>query len=154
MWALIITLIIIGLILLIAELIIIPGFGIAGISGVIAMIASCFLAFSKFGAVAGAIVVGANVLLVVITTLLVLRSRTWKKASLDTVIEAKVDETPSDKGIEKGQRGIALTRLAPGGQIRINGIITEAFTHDSIIEAQSNVEVVQISDNKIFIKKV
>ena len=45
MTALIITLIVVGLVLLIVELILVPGFGVVGILGVASMVASCWLGF-------------------------------------------------------------------------------------------------------------
>lgn len=154
MWSLIITLIAIGILLLAAELIIIPGFGIAGILGLVSLIASCIFAFGSFGTTAGAIVVGVNILLVIISTLMVLRSRTWKKVSLNTAIDAKVDNTPQTKGIGTGQFAKTITRMAPGGQIKTeSGVVTEAFTRDSIIEAQRKVVITEIEGNRIFVKE-
>lgn len=154
MVALIITLIIISLVLWIVELVVIPGFGVAGILGVVSLILSCCLAFTHFGPTAGAITTAAGILLVIIATIMVLRSRTWKKVSLNTSIDSKVDSSPKEKGVEIGQKGTAVTRLAPGGDVRLNGNVMEAFARDAIIENGSSVEVVDIEDNKIIVKEI
>jgi membrane-bound ClpP family serine protease len=154
MAALIVTLIIVGLILLLAELLIIPGFGIAGILGIVSMIASCWVAFDSYGHITGLLVISANILFVIISVIFTLRSKTWKKASLKTNIEAKVDITPLAKGITEGMNGKTLTRLAPAGQARLGEIVTEVFTRDSLVEPGKEITVCQIDGNKIFVKEI
>ena len=154
MTALVITLIIAGLLLLGAELIIIPGFGIAGILGIASIVASCWLAFAHISTTAGIIVIIVNILLVVATTILMLRSKTWKKLSLKTNIDSKVDSSPADKGIEVGSKGTAATRLAPGGRVQIGENTIEAFTRDSIIEPGTEIEVTAIDGYKIYVKQI
>ena len=154
MTLLVITLIIAGLLLLGAELIIIPGFGIAGILGIASLDGSCWVAFSYISTTAGVIAIAVNIVLVVVTTLLMLRSKTWKKLSLSTNIDSKVDVAPQQKGVIAGEKGIAVSRLAPGGKVQIGKEILEAFTRDTIIEAGVAVEVSEIEDNKIYVKTI
>jgi len=154
MTALVVTLIIAGLLLLGAELIIIPGFGIAGILGIASIVASCWIAFAQIGPTAGIIVILVNMVLVVATTILMLRSKTWKKLSLKTNIDSKVDSAPQEKGIDVGNRGVAVTRLAPAGKVQIGETVLEAFTRDSLVEPGKEVEVVEMEGNKIFVKEI
>ncbi len=153
MTALVITLIIAALLLLGAELIIIPGFGIAGILGVASAVASCWIAFSYISTTAGIIVIITNILLVVVTTLLILRSKTWKKLTLKTNIDSKVDTAPTEKGIEVGSKGVTITRLAPAGKVQIGENTLEAFSRDSIIEPGKEIEVTCVEGHKIFVKQ-
>lgn len=153
MVALIITLIVVGLVLLIAELLVIPGFGIAGILGIASLVASCWIAFDSLGQTAGLLVIAANILFTVIMTVFTLRSRTWKRLSLKTNIDAKVDTTPQAKGIQPGITGISLTRLAPGGQARFGEITAEVSTRDALIEPGKPVIVSEIEGNRIFVKQ-
>ena len=153
MTALVITLIIAGLLLLGAELIIIPGFGVAGILGVASIVASCWLAFTQISTTAGIIVIIVNILLVIATTVLMLRSKTWKRISLKTNIDSKVDTAPAEKGIEVGSKGISVTRLTPAGKVHIGENTIEAFTRDSIIEPGKEIEVISIDGHKIYVKQ-
>lgn len=151
MTALVITLIIAGMLLLGAELIIIPGFGIAGILGIASIVASCWVAFTQLGTTAGVIVILVNIILTIVSTVLMLRSKTWKKMSLKTNIDAKVDTAPAQKGIAVGDTGITLTRLAPAGKVKIGENVLEAFTRDSLIEPGKEIKVTEIGDNKIYV---
>lgn len=154
MTLLIITLIIAGLLLLAAELVLIPGFGVAGILGIASLVASCWVAFTQVGTTAGIITLIANILLAIISTILVLRSKTWKKLSLGTNINAKVDTTPVEKGISIGDKGTTITRLAPGGKVMLGTNMLEAFSRDTIIEPGVDVEVCEVQGNKIFVKEI
>ena len=151
MTPLVITLMIAGILLLGAELIILPGFGIAGILGIASAIASCWVAFAYIGTTAGIIVILANIFLVAASTVLMLRSRTWKKLSLNTNIDARVDSAPQQKGITVGDTGKALTRMAPAGKVMIGENVVEAFTRDTIIEPGKDVTVIEIDGHRIFV---
>ena len=153
MTALVITLMLAGLLLLGAELIIIPGFGVAGILGIAAVTASCWVAFTQIGTTVGIIVIIVNIALVIISTIYMLRSKTWKKLSLETNINSKVDSAPAEKGIAPGSTGTTLTRLAPGGKVRIGENTIEAFARDSIIEPGKEIVVSHIDENKVYVKE-
>ena len=87
---LIISLIIIGLILILAEILLIPGVGIAGVLGVLSMGGSCFYAFHEFGNLTGGIVTGINAVLLVILMIYVLRAKTWKRMALETISSSRL----------------------------------------------------------------
>ena len=94
MWALIATLVIVGLLLLGIELLVIPGFGVVGILGIVSFVCSCYFSFATFGVTAGVAVLIAEIVLVSAFIVLVLRSKTWRKITLNTNIDSKVDELP------------------------------------------------------------
>lgn len=60
---LIITLLVLGLLLIIAEMTVIPGFGITGILGLASFIGAIVMAFSQFGNTVGFIVLFAALVL-------------------------------------------------------------------------------------------
>ena len=146
----IVTLIIVGLILLFAEILIITGVGVAGILGLVSMAGSCFYAFHQMGSTAGAVVTAVNVVLVVGLSIYVLRAKTWKRFSLDTKIDSKaVGETPS---VVVGDKGRTVTRLSPVGMVRFGNIQVEAKALEGMIDPNVDVEVVLIEDGKMFVK--
>ena len=57
----IITLILVGLVLIFAEVLLVPGVGIAGILGLLSLAGSCFCAFTQIGTTTGVIVTAVNV---------------------------------------------------------------------------------------------
>lgn len=149
---LLISLIIIGLLLLFAEILLIPGVGVAGILGLLSLGGSCFYAFNQMGSTAGAIVTAVNVLLVVALSIYVLRAKTWKRLTLDTNINSKA--VPSDLDVEVGDRGVTITRLAPTGSARFSGLIVEVKALEGLLDPGEDVEVVLIEEGKIYVRPV
>ena len=147
----IITLILVGLVLIFAEILLIPGVGIAGILGLLSMGGSCFYAFYEFGNTAGAIVTAINAVLIVALTVWVLRAKTWKRMSLETNIDSKAVEGAT---LSVGEKGKTLTRLAPMGSARFGNYVVEVKALEGMLDPDVLVEVVLIEDNKIYVKPI
>ena len=149
----ILTLIIIGQALLFIELAIIPGLGVAGVLGLGAIAGSCYLSFANISTTAGIMIILINIILATIVVMLTLRKKTWKRFSLDTNIDAKIDTPIKDKGVSVGDTGTAITRLAPSGTAAINGNTLEVTTRGTLIDPQKSIEVTEISNNKVYVKE-
>ena len=148
---LIISLIIIGLLLLFAEILLIPGVGFAGILGLVSLGGSCFYAFNQMGGTVGAIVTAVNVALVVGLIIYVLRAKTWKRLSLDTNIDSKA---VADTGLAVGDRGVTVSRLAPMGSARFDTELIEVKALEGFVDPEVEVEIVLMEDGKIYVKPV
>lgn len=147
--ALVITLILLGIVLMFIEILLVPGVGVAGILGIATMAGSSVYAFLELGATTGAIVTAVNAVLLIALTIWVLRAKTWERFSLNTKIEAKA--VVPEQTLAVGDRGKAMTRLAPMGSVRFGDKVLEVTAYDSIIDAGQEVEVVFIDDNKVFV---
>ena len=147
--ALVVTLILFGLVLMFIEIMLIPGVGVAGILGVASMAASSVYAFVEVGATTGYVVTGINAVLLILLMVLALRAKTWERFSLKTRIEAKA--IVPESSLSSGDRGIAMTRLAPMGSVRFGDKVLEVTAYDSLVDAGQEVEVVFIDDKKVFV---
>lgn len=147
---LIITLIIVGLLLLFAEILLIPGVGFAGVLGLLSLGGSCCFAFMQMGNTVGAIVTVVNIVLVVGLGIYVLRAKTWKRLSLETNIDAKAVSV--DEELAVGDRGVALSRLAPMGTVKFDGKMVEVKALEGIIDPDVEVEIVLIEDGRVYVK--
>ena len=147
----IITLILVGLVLMFAEILLVPGVGVAGILGLISMGGSCFCAFHQYGNTVGAIVTAVNVLLLIALIIWVLRAKTWKRMTLETNIDSKAVSSEAAV-LAVGDRGKTLTRLAPMGSARFGNYVVEVKALEGMLDPEVPVEVVLIEDNKIYVK--
>ena len=148
---LIISLVIIGLILMFAEIMIIPGLGFAGILGVLSMGASCYLTFQDYGQTGGFITLGVNVVLTALFLIWALRTNVWKKVALETNITSKVNLP--DVVVQVGDKGTTATRLAPMGNARFGMASIEVTALYGMISAGTQVEVVMMDGQKIYVKE-
>jgi len=151
---LIILLIILGLLLFLIEFLLIPGITIAGIGGAILTIGGIYMAFTKFGPQTGSIVLISTLIMSILIFTLSLRSRTWKKAMLTTNINSKVNEVAGIEKIKAGDRGIAITRLAPMGSVKVGGIVFEAKSIAGYVDAKTEIEIVKITASQIIVKPI
>lgn len=147
----IIILILVGLVLIFAEILLIPGIGIAGVLGLLSMGGSCFYAFNQLGTNAGVIVTIVNAALIVALTIWVLRAKTWKRFTLNTNIDSKAIDLIEDK-LSVGDRGRTLSRLSPMGSAKIMDEVYEVKALEGMIDSGVEIEVVLIEDNRIYVK--
>ena len=147
----VITLILVGLVLIFAEILLIPGVGVAGILGLLSLAGSCYYAFAELGNVTGIIVTAINTVLVVALTVWVLRAKTWKRFALETNIVSKAVPTESVT-VAVGDKGKTITRLAPMGTVRFGETAVEVKALEGLVDPGVMVEVVLIEDNRITVR--
>jgi membrane-bound ClpP family serine protease len=151
-WLLIATFIILGLIILSLEILVIPGVGIAGVIGFILIGVGVWQAYAGHGLMAGHLVLGGTFLLTVLTLVLSLRGKTWRRLALSTAIDSKVNVIDEEK-IKPGDAGKSVSRLAPMGKAQINGEFYEVTTNGDFIDQQTDIIVLNIDHNKIIVKR-
>lgn len=153
-----------GLVLLGLELFVIPGFGVAGIGGIVALVAGLGLALVGAGAT-GAVVIGAlgrvaiSVLLALGGGLLLLRFLPnlpfGRRFVLDT--EMRADEGYSSEPAADhqvlGLTGTALSPLRPSGVADLNGRRVDVVSDGRFIEAGATVEVFRVDGNRIVVRE-
>ena len=81
-WMTVVSLIVVGLILLIAELIFIPGTTIVGVLGLLFMIAGVYFGFNYFSSNIGMYVLGGTLVTTAITMYYGFKSKAWERFSL------------------------------------------------------------------------
>lgn len=149
---LVISLIIIGLLLVFAEILIIPGVGVAGVLGIAAMAGSCVYAFMEMGQTAGIVITAVNSVLLVLITIWVLRAKTWQRLALQTNIDAKAIVPEAE--VVPGTVGMTVTRLAPMGTARFGDLRLEVTAREGIIDPGVEVEVVEVDGIKVYVAAV
>lgn len=97
---LVILLAVAGIVLLLLEMFLLPGFGIAGLAGFASLAGSVFVAYIKIGAMAGHITLLACAVLSVLAIWGFIRSKALEKMALDTTIDSKVELAAPGKKIE------------------------------------------------------
>lgn len=150
-WTVIAILIVVGLVLLVIEVLVIPGVGVAGIFGMAAIVTAVWQAYVTHGSVAGHYTVAGLAILTFFTLFLSIRSKTWTRAMLASSIDSKVNVI-EEQAVHPGDQGKTVSRLAPAGKALINNNYYEVRTKGEFVDQNQEIEVLEISFNKIIVK--
>lgn len=144
----IILLIVLGILLFIAELVLLPGLTVAAIGSFCSLVFAVALAFTNHGAMVGWMVLAIVLVILAILVAIFLRTPTWKNIAL----KANVTEPLACPKASIGEIGRAVTRLAPMGKVMIGDTIIEAKTMGEYVDEGSTVEVIGTDNMNIIVK--
>jgi membrane-bound serine protease (ClpP class) len=153
-----------GILLILLEILVIPGFGISGISGI------CLIFYSFFKMLIGTYPTfedyqfaywGLSVGIITSFIIAVIIYNTFPKTELYKKLIPFTPQKSSEgftisKGFEKmvGQKGTVITDLRPSGKVEILGITYQALSHGDYIGKNENILVDGIDENQLLVKKV
>lgn len=164
-----IALFVAGIVLILLELFVIPGFGVAGVLGIICLV--CGLAFSmvvndyfdfsiaepgmlfnSFLLVIASMVV-ATILMVIFGKSL-LNTRAFKRLVLQDEQRSTAGYTSSKVNLEMvSKEGVAKTVLRPSGKVEIEGKWYDAVALDGFIDIGEDVYVEKHENYNLFVRK-
>lgn len=150
-WTAVIALIFIGLLLIIVEVIFIPGTTVVALLGLAGMIGGIYLSFSYFGVATGwaVLIISSTVGLILI--IYSLRTGIWKKFALSKKMESKVNEEFKIE-FQVGEVGDALSDLRPIGKGDFDGREVEVRSFGEHISAGTRIQINKVQENKIFVE--
>ena len=157
---------VIGVVLLVIEIFVIPGFGIFGILGILLMVGSLFLGLlSDFEMIDWSIIsiaiiqLGLTFLFTFIVIFLLLRflpkTEMWSKLILNEQVAARSGYAAKpDFAHLIGQEGIAFTDLRPSGTALINGNRIDVVTEGDYIRNGSRIKVRFAEGSKVVVEVI
>lgn len=149
-WGVLILLLGIGFIMVVLEFLVFPGTNAVGLIGVACIGFGIYLGYKFFGTAAGHFIVLGTAAAGILLTWYALRAQTWKKLSLHTQIDSKVEGV--DPAVKAGDTGIAVGRLAPMGKVKVGEYMAEALSESGYIEAGREVEILKVYTDKVIVK--
>ena len=161
---------VLGIVLLILEIFVIPGFGAAGISGIVLIVASLVLSMQGFVIPSfewqknifqrNLLVVGAGVISSIVAFSVLAYSlpklRLFSHLTLETSQTADTGYTvqsPSESSRLLGKTGAAVTTLRPSGKAEFDDELMYVETEGEFVEAGVKVEIIEVSGNRIVVRK-
>ena len=140
-------LMVVAIVLILLEIFMLPGITVAGVGGFLFAAGGLFYAYSVSTPI-------GNVTLAVSSLVFAasfMRSKSFNRVALKTDIDSKLVSS-RDLGIVPGDEGLTLSRLAPIGKARINGITVEAKSMDELIDENTPVEVIRVDGYNVIVK--
>ncbi|MFN7603580.1 MAG: NfeD family protein, partial [Bacteroidota bacterium] len=160
----------VGLLLIMAEIFVIPGFGIAGVAGitltlvslVLIMLNNDFFNFefvplgdivqASFVAVAG---LAGGFLLLIFAGPKLLESKAFQRIALNDAQNSAEGYTVNANAQSMlNKKGVAHTVLRPSGKILLDGEVLDAFTRGEFIEKGEAVEVIGTEGVTLRVRKI
>ncbi|MBS1554261.1 MAG: NfeD family protein [Bacteroidota bacterium] len=152
-WVTIATLILIGLVLIVIEILFVPGTTVVGFVGFALMLVGVALTFRDYGSQAGWIVLGGSAVGSGLIVYFTLSTKTWERFALNGSIKSRVNEGEIEK-FKIGEEGVAVSSLRPVGKAEINGKIIEVRTEGEYVDATSKIRIQRVSNNQIIVKLI
>lgn len=149
---LVLAVIVLGILLVVLEILVVPGTTVIGIIGGVLMGTGVILAYStqEDATIGHYVLAGTSVVTVILLywSYTVLKS---KKYSLYDVIDGKVNVLEAGL-VNVGDEGVTLSNLRPEGKASINDKNFAVFSQGEMIENNTRIEVIKINGNKIIVK--
>ena len=148
----------IGLVLLAVEVLVLPGFGIAGIAGIAALVISIVMAApSKEQAVMSLVLaMGGTILLLILSIKLMPSRKVWRKLVLGAKQEKETGYVAPELNLEKllNAQGVTKTILRPAGTIEIDGDKIDVVAEGSYIPANTPVKIVKVEGTRVVVREL
>ena len=166
---LIIILLIFGMLLLLVEIFIVPGFGPIGIAAVILLCLGTYFAWTKLSLLSAILITIGSILSVILSIIFLTKSSYAKKMILqksvktnqnlfDTLQSAKRGEEVTGQGRRDqtpavGMVGIAKSSLRPAGIGEFGELRLNVLTDGLYIDAGTSIKIIKIEGKKVFVEK-
>lgn len=149
-WGALVLLLGIGFVMVVLEFLVFPGTNVVGIIGVACIGSGIYLGYKFFGTTTGHIIVLVTAVGGILVTWYTLRAQTWKRLSLNTQIDSKVEGV--DPAVKAGDTGMTVGRLAPMGKVKVGECMVEALSESGYIESNREVKIVKVYTDKVIVK--
>lgn len=153
--ALLIIIMLIGVGLVTFEMFI-PGFGAAGITGVILLAVGDLYFWGHYSSGTAIIVTYVVLALIGVCAFVSLRSADKGKMAKSSLFLHKETPAPVQEDLSGlvGQKGKVVSMLRPIGTVEIEGKCMDAYSTGAFIAKDRTVEVTEIRDGKVFVREV
>jgi membrane-bound ClpP family serine protease len=150
-WFILITLLLIGLILVISEILFIPGTTIIGIIGVLVTAVGIYYAFVTFEKQVAGMVLIATLVLNFGALIYGFRTGAWNKFALKSTVKSRAFDDRL-KGLEIGMKGTTISDIKPIGKAEIGDGIYEVKSESGFISVGTSIFITKLENNTIIIK--
>ena len=152
-WFILISLLILGIILVLVEVLFIPGTTLVGVLGVIVTAVGIYYGFLSFERDVAFTILGCTLIGNLVVIVYGFRSGAWERFShKDTITSRSFDDRLI--GLEVGQTGTTLSDFRPFGKVEIGDKVYEAKSEEGFLSVGTAVYIEKLEDNKIIVSKL
>jgi membrane-bound serine protease (ClpP class) len=152
--ALVILLLLVGMFALGIELFILPGFGVAGIIGLILLGGGVVAAWYQYGAEWGALIIVLTIVVTIALVVVGLKTRLVRKRFvLDTRLAKGRGTDAEDMTGWIGKTGIAKSDLRPAGIAIVDDRRIDVVSEGGFIDATNKVKIVAVDGPRVIVAR-
>ncbi|MFT2010343.1 NfeD family protein [Pontibacter sp. 13R65] len=152
-WITVILLIGIGLILIIIELIFVPGTTIVGVLGFVLAAIGVWIGYAALGTTIGHIILAIAVLTTCIAVFYSFRTDAWSRFALKDTNSGRVNDDKLHT-LQVGNKGKTISALRPQGTAVFQDQHHEVQTQGEFIAPNTAIRIIQLSANKIIVEEI
>ncbi|TXK52859.1 hypothetical protein FVR03_00350 [Pontibacter qinzhouensis] len=152
-WVTVILLIGIGLVLIIVELIFIPGTTIVGVLGFALAAIGIWIGYVALGTTIGHIVLALSVLASGVAVFYSFRNDAWSRFALKGSISGKVNDDVLHT-LHVGDTGKTVSALRPQGTAIFQEQHFEVQTQGEFIDSNAAIRIITLTANKIIVEEI
>lgn len=147
-----------GAIAFLLEIAVFPGFGVAGITGIILVGWGILLVSVDVTQATAALAIAlvATIVIFVVGLKLVSRYKMWYKITLQNKQQNEEGYVapPLELNLFAGKEGVALTPLRPSGAAEVDGHRLDVVTEGEFIRPGTRVKVLKVEGTRVVVKEI
>ncbi|HBC92876.1 MAG TPA: hypothetical protein DCZ10_08215 [Pelotomaculum sp.] len=147
-----------GIIALVLEVFVFPGFGVAGITGIILLGWGILLIAVDVTQATSALVIAlvATIIILLVGIKLMSRYNMWYKLTLQNRQQKEEGYLAplSELSLFTGREGTALTPLRPAGAAEIDGHRLDIVTEGEFVSTGAAVKVIKVEGTRVVVKEI
>ncbi len=141
---------VVGLILLFTEVAVVPGFGVAGALGLLALAGGAIAAWTELGPLWGGVTGAVSVVAATVMLIWLPKSRVGRRMVLEHSQAEAVSQ--EDRSGLVGRRGVTATPLRPIGRVRFGSEEVDVVTEGEYIDSNLEVEVISVEGPRVVVR--
>jgi membrane-bound ClpP family serine protease len=149
----VIGLLIFAIVLVIVEIIFVPGTTVVGIAGVICGGYGVFLSYQYYGNTVGTLVLIGSLLVGLFALIYAFKSRSWERFSLKSTMIGKFNDERK-LTLSVGDQGQSLSSLKPFGKAIFEEQEVEVRSLGGYVNPKQPVKIIKIDHNNIYVEPI
>lgn len=153
MWLIVSALILSGLILVIVEIVFIPGTTVVGVIGVLLSFVGIFVGYREFGSSTGHLILASTTAAMGLMVYYSFQAKTWSRFALKSSINSKNNEGLLES-FRVNEEGTCVSALRPVGKAEFDKRLVEVSSEGEYVDAGSKVRIKEVSPSGIIVVQI
>ena len=149
-WILLVSLLLAGLVLIVVEILFVPGTTLVGLFGLAFSVTAVFASYQYFGSKVGHYFLSGSLIVFILTVYFAFRTDLWLRFAHKGSLQGKVNEGMA-ASLAIGMEGKTISALRPVGKAEFHDKVYEVTSFGHVEEGRP-VKIVQVKESRIFVE--